>query len=159
MSETRACMADPIVPARLSTSVTMRCPLTDRVVLATDRHIQDAQEWLVGYGAPRAPLWIFSDSGYVVPGVAAVWLYLTNSGLGFLESIIGNPAISAQERSDGLDAVIARAIEEAQAFGVQTLCVYPQKAHVEDRLLRHGFSVFGRGMSLVGLPLAQEVRR
>lgn len=62
-----------------------------------------------------------SDTGFIVPGIIAAFLYRTNSKLGFVECIISNPNSSAEERQTGLDLVLSAIEREAKAAGIIAL--------------------------------------
>lgn len=120
---------------------------------ATRADLEEVNRWLAARGMKPWPPWLLSGTGYVVPGVAAQWLYLTDSGFAFLENLASNPAVARERRSAGLDAVIEAAISEARAADTRVLTSYVRLPHVQQRLERHGFRVLGSGLTLVGRAL------
>lgn len=126
-----------------------------RVVRATDEHITDAIRWMVARGQAAPPRDIFSSTGWCVPGVAAWWLYLTDSTLAWTEMLVGNPDVSKERRSEGLDLVIAHVLKEAKANGTRLLVCNVDRPDLEARAAKHGYKVLvERGKSvLLGINL------
>ncbi len=123
------------------------------VVRATDEHIDDAIRWMVARGRPAPPRDIFSSTGWAVPGVAAWWLYLTDSTLAWTEMLVGNPDVAKDTRRAGLDAVIAHVLEEARAAGTRLLVCNVDREDLEERAVKHGYRVLARGQTLLGINL------
>ncbi len=123
------------------------------VIRCADEHVTDAISWMVARGQPAPPRDIFSSTGYCVPGVAAWWLYLTDSTLAWTEMLVGNPAVSKERRGAGLDAVIAHVLKEARDAGTRLLVCNVDRADLEERAKRHGYEVLGRGQTLLGIRL------
>ena len=123
------------------------------VVRATDEHVTDAISWMVARGRPAPPRDIFSGTGWCVPGVAAWWLYLTDSTLAWTEMLVGNPSIPKGRRREGLDAVIAHVLGEAKAAGTRLLVCNVDRADLEERAVKHGYRVLARGQTLLGINL------
>jgi hypothetical protein len=114
-----------------------------QVVPTTDQHINDAIEWMQLRGMPALPHDVFSSSGFVIPGVAAVWLFFTNSSMATLEFLISNPHAPKEQRRSALDAVVGRAIAEAKAAGVRLLSAYVQRDDVERLGRKHALARTG----------------
>lgn len=120
-----------------------------RVVRATNEHVDEAIAWMVARGQPAPPRDIFSSTGYAVPGVAAWWLYLTDSTLAWTEMLVGNPRISKEKRREGLDLVIAHVIKEARDAGTRLLICNVDRVDLEERAVMHGYKVLGRSFTLL----------
>lgn len=116
------------------------------VVAATEAHVDDAVAWAKTRGVAYEPE-MFSAHGYVVPGVAGVWLYLSPGGFAFLEHLVANPDSTAADRSAALNAVVTRAIEAATEFGARYLFTSISLPAVEKRAIGHGFRTL-MGMKL-----------
>jgi len=123
------------------------------VVRATDEHVTDAISWVVARGMPAPARDIFSSTGWCVPGAAAWWLYLSDSTLAWTEMLVSNPAVKKDVRSAALDAVITRVIQEARDAGTRLLMCNIDRSDLEERALRHGYQVLGRGQTLIGINL------
>lgn len=124
-----------------------------RVVPATTHHIEVCRDWISRRGLPMPPDDVFSSTGFVVEGVAAVWLYITNSTMAYLDHLIGNPDVAREERSAGLDAVITKALVVAHALGRRLAVAMVDNPAVERRLVRLGLSVTGRELSYMSANL------
>ncbi len=124
------------------------------VVKATAEHVADAIAWQMRRGQPATPADMFSSTGYVVPGVAGWWIYLTDSTLAYAEMLVGNPDVPKDVRNEALDAVMAHGIAEARAAGTRLLVSFVDKDYLEARATKHGFRVLGN-VSLVAINLSE----
>ena len=124
-----------------------------RVVRATDEHVTEAIAWMVKRGRPAPPRDIFSSTGWAVPGLAAWWLYLTDSSLAWTEMLVGNPDVPRVVRGKALDMVIAHVLGEAKAAGTRLLVCNVDRADLEERAVKHGYRVLGRGQTMIGINL------
>lgn len=122
-------------------------------VEATPRHVEDAIGWMVARGMPALPADTFASTGFVVPGVAGCWLYLTNSSLAYLEMLVTNPAADVGDRDRAQDLVIFRCLEEAREEGCRTVIAPVARPCVLRRAERLGFIVVARELSLIAFPL------
>ena len=82
---------------------------------------------------------LLPDSGFWVPGVAAGWVYLTNSKLALLEPIVANPGCDKIERSKALDLLVHALLAFARDNGAVTMMALSQHPAIEARALRLGF--------------------
>lgn len=76
-----------------------------------------ARTWLILQGWPEQPDWVFSDLCYVVPGVAAVWLFTSNSKLFWIENLVGNPLIDKEVMRAALPGLLSYVSDEARKLG------------------------------------------
>ena len=58
-----------------------------------------------------------SPTGFIVPGVAAGYIFATDSNWCIFECFIGNPEISSEERQKALRQIVPAMIEEAKEMG------------------------------------------
>lgn len=65
----------------------------------------DIVSWYVARRLPAPEHWHFSTLGWIVPGVAAGFLYVTNSGIALVDGFITNPEASSSDRIKALKAV------------------------------------------------------
>lgn len=61
------------------------------------------------------------DIGYIVHGVAAGFLYKTDSNKCMIESMITNPAASKKDRHDALDAITVEILSHAKLCGFKQI--------------------------------------
>lgn len=84
-------------------------------------HWAPINEWFKERAAVCPPWHLLPRVGYVVPNVAAGFLYLADGGLGFLEHYISNPRMPLAKRKEALGAITEKLIVEAKAQGVKKL--------------------------------------
>lgn len=125
-------------------------------VQARDEHFEEIRSWLSGYGIDPLPREFFPPTTFVVPGIAAVSLYLTDSSMAYLERLIGNPGIDKQLRDRGLDIVMDHAADVAAEAGARLLVSTTQAPAVTARFERHGFGVHGQGFSVLTASLQKR---
>lgn len=121
------------------------------VVRATEEHLDDARRWQAQWGMDPLPRDLFPSTSFVVPGLAIQSLYLTDSNLAVLETLVSNPEAPKGLRRAALDAVVERAIAEARAAEARLLTSYVRHPAVVARLQRHGFNVMNHGLVALGL--------
>ena len=126
-----------------------------QVVSATPTHLDECRSWIERRGLPMPPTDVFSSTGFVAPGVAAVWLYLTGSSMAYMDHLIGNPDVSTETRSAGLDAVLSAAIAAARNANVRILLAMVDNPRVEARLLDHDLAVINRGLAYMSINLGE----
>jgi hypothetical protein len=93
------------------------------------------------------------QTGFIIPGKAAGFLYRTDSSVAWIEGLVAAPGLSREERSQAVDAVVAAVCREARKLGFKTLVGYTVLDVVVERAKRFGFSHVGGGFQLVALKL------
>ncbi len=119
-----------------------------RVVEATREHAKDAQLWLSLRGKKPWPLAMFDAPGFVVEGVAAVWLYATPP-FALIEALVANPDVAPSYRNDALDAVVTAALAEAERQGVRVVYSTTTIDAVRERAERLGFETIHQNAALI----------
>jgi sugar phosphate isomerase/epimerase len=76
--------------------------------------------------------------GAIVPGVAAGWLYRTDSDVGLLDGFVTNPSAPLRERSKAVDAISSHLIELARHLGVRHLVAMCLSAGIHRRSRKLG---------------------
>lgn len=107
--------------------------------------IDEINGWYAARGLPRLEPWAFPSMGLVEPGVAAGFLYRTDSGLALLEGIVTNPAASASSRHAALTAIGAELVAEAKRAGIKRLLGICRDRGIAERAIAH------HGMRPVGV--------
>lgn len=79
------------------------------------------------------------ENGLIVPGFCAGWLYKTDSCIGILEWMVGNPDVPWEDRGYAQDLVIASLKELAKEFGMEALFTYSKHERLKKRYESHGF--------------------
>ena len=95
------------------------------------------------------PLEALPLNGFIEPGVACGFLYLTDSAIAFVESYASNPEKSSKERHEALEAVSVAIMAAAKAAGVARLVLFTADHGILHRATEWGFSAIGTltGMS------------
>lgn len=117
------------------TDETERAPLTSsdgpRAVHAGD--LADIRRWHRSHGLDMAADGKFPRNGMIVPGVAAGFLYSTDSSVCFIEGFVSNPEASVMERGRALRDIgagllllakrlgFSRAVSTTQSDGIAAL--------------------------------------
>lgn len=91
--------------------------------------------------APTADM--LPDCGVIVQGVAAGWLYGTDSAVCLLDGYITNPAASPEDRNAALDAITGELLAAARGRGFRHVIAYTGTPSIEARAISHGFLAAG----------------
>lgn len=102
-------------------------------------HYEMISLWYKDHGLLPVDSLLFPEIGYVVPGVAAGFLYKTDSKLGIIENIISNKRSEKNERDRSLNAIVENLIITAQALGMRLLVAFTELPVVSTRAKFHGF--------------------
>lgn len=93
------------------------------------------------------------QTGFIIPGKAAGFLYRTDSCLAWIEGLVASPKLSKEERSQAIDAVVLSVSEAARQLGFKVLLGYTVLDAVVKRAERLGFTYVTGGMHLIALQL------
>lgn len=88
---------------------------------ATQSDTDLMRTWMRLHGWPELPDWYLSPQALIVPGLAGVWLYTTNSGVSWLEHLVANPLADKTERREAIKAVINQGIEDLRTQGYKVI--------------------------------------
>jgi len=105
------------------------------------------EDWFNAHGNRVAKL---PPTGFIIDGVAAVFLTKTDSGVAFAEAYITNPQASSQDRSAAIDVLIVQFIREARDCGFSSLIAITVDQGLCARAVeRHGFTYVGAKHGLI----------
>ena len=79
------------------------------------------------------------EYGLIVDGIAAAFLYRTDSKFALLEFVIANPNSSKEERSEALDLIIDNLLFVAKELGFSTVFTSLEHPKLLERYEKHGF--------------------
>ena len=106
-------------------------------------HLGEVQGWAIGQGVePMAPESL-PKVGFIEPGVAAGWLYGTDSTVGFLEQFVTNPGAPLKARYAAVDAIAAALMAHARRTGITRVVAMTSHRSIGRIALRHGFRYAG----------------
>lgn len=86
---------------------------------------------------------LYPRIGFIVSGVAAGFLFRTDSGICFLDGYISNPNTDREAREKALDEITDRLLLAAKDHGFTKAMAYTQNAAVRRRCERYEFSPGG----------------
>ncbi len=83
---------------------------------------------------------VLPKTGRIVPGKAAIFLYKTDSSVGFLENLICNREVNKQDVSEAIDACVLDIEKDAKSMGISLIVCSTQLQSVIDRAKSFGYS-------------------
>lgn len=99
----------------------------------------ELDQWWEAHNMAPIPEGLLPETGYLVQGVAAGFLYRTDSGVALVENFISNPASAWGVRQEALDAITLALVHHAQAGGFSCLIALTTSQAIHDRAVRLGF--------------------
>lgn len=96
-------------------------PETSNIRRLSERDWPLINKWYEQHGLARPKDSMLSDLGYMVDERVAGWLYITNSGMSFIENIISDPSVSPKARSLSTKCLIGFMIDLSHSFGYDTV--------------------------------------
>lgn len=83
------------------------------------KHREQVDQWCAARKMRPIPAGWLPSTGLIVDGVAAVWLYRSDSAIIFVEGLISNPDASMITRARATEALLERAGELAAEMGAR----------------------------------------
>ena len=121
------------------------------VVQATEDHVTEAIGWVERRGIVGIPRDTFSSVGFVVEGLAGVWLYLTGSTIAYGEMLVSNPDATKELRREAMSMVVATLLGCARSAGCRTVIAPCVREDVGAFLLANGFVCLGTNVYAANL--------
>lgn len=87
------------------------------------------------------------EHGFIVEGIAAGFLYKTDSKFALLEFVIANPSTSKEERSEALDLIIDNLLNLAKELEFKSVFSSITHPKLVNRYKEHGFTVTDENMT------------
>lgn len=100
---------------------------------------KEIAHWFQAWGVTPPPIGILSDIGIIVPGVAAGFLYLTNSQMGIIDCLVSNPDASKEERNHAIHLIGERLLEMARSTDCIRVKCNTRIGSVMERAKQFGF--------------------
>ena len=110
--------------------------------IASD-HLSQLNQWHSIRGLSPVNRGDLPSTGFIVLGIAAGFLYLTDSNLAFLDGYIANPETTSLERKPALDLITDCLMDAAQKAGVKRLVSLSANPSIQARSLSSGFTSHG----------------
>jgi hypothetical protein len=108
-----------------------------------EAHLADVNAWHVAQGSQAQPVEVFPAVGYVEPGVAAGWLYQTDSAVAFLETFVANPAAPKVSRWRAMNRIGVALERAARHLGVRRLIATTKSRGMSLIAIRNGGTYLG----------------
>lgn len=105
--------------------------------------------WFRHREMPVPPLEMLSNHGYIADGIAAGFLYTTNSGIAIIDCYISNPESDKNARDNALDWITIHLTAYAKSSGYKILKCDSKIKEVITRAKDHGFKEIGQFTCLV----------
>ena len=113
----------------------------EAVSFVPEHHFDDIRKWAMIRGMIDPPLEYFSKTGRVVNGVCAIFLYSTDSCVGFIENLITNPEADPKTVTEAVSRVVTGIEADAKAKGMKLLRSSTYIPGVMKRAKNLGFQV------------------
>lgn len=113
------------------------------VVAYTYKYKPMLDHWWKLHNLPTIPKASLPNCGYLVQGLAAGFLYQTDSDVAFIENFISNPKAPWNQRGAALDAVTQSLVEFAKSTGIRHLMALTTSQAIYERAVRFGFKPQG----------------
>lgn len=132
-----------------------RAPLAETRRYTPADHAE-LSNWWTAHNLPIIPPNALPVVGFMVQGVAAGFLYQTDSDVALVENFISNPASHWDDRQTALDSITQHLIDYARFKGRLYLMAMTQSQAIFDRALHFGFKPNG-AFHVLNLDLSQGV--
>lgn len=106
-------------------------------------------KWFKAHGLRSPDLSQLPIHGCIVPGVAAGFVYMTDSPISILDCFISNPDSDETKRDVAIDAIVINLAEHAKNKGANILITNTRIQAVRLRALDLGFTETGKHYSFV----------
>lgn len=113
-----------------------------------DSHFEQVLHWMQLRGETLVPE-ALPATGFIVPGVAAGFLYRTDSSIAWIDGLVASKDVPKETRSKALDEIVQALRAEARNSGFKVMMGLTQFQPVVDRALRLGFQRSPKTFQLV----------
>lgn len=108
-----------------------------------EKHLPIVNGWKIARGKPAFPDFWLPKTGFMVfdgeNAIIAAFLYVTDSGLAFLENVISDENSTREQRQKGLDLIGEATEAEAKARGIRAVQGQTSVKTVADAASRNGW--------------------
>lgn len=103
----------------------------------------EVEKWFVRRNQPMPDKSLFPKVGFIVDGIAAGFIYFTDSFVAIIDCYISNSDSDSKMRSDALDIITKSLINMARFHKCKVIKCDTQLESVKQRALQHGFKSLG----------------
>lgn len=80
---------------------------------------------------------LFPPTGYIVPGIAAYFIYYTDSKVVWLENMVCNKEVPKEQREVAIEQVVTAVLKEVNSKGYKVAYANTSNRIVIDRAIKH----------------------
>jgi len=117
-----------------------------RLVVPSD--FKEIVSWHKTHGMSVDPS-LFPKTGFIEPGIACGFIYITGTPVGFIEGYCSNPDADPHDRNEALDSITVSIIDLAKNVGIKVLKAETSDNTILLRAIRHGYKTLGERHSIV----------
>jgi hypothetical protein len=92
------------------------------------KHVDEINSWYEQRGLPTLGIREFPERGFVISGVAAVFVYLTDSSIALCEGLITNPGVSPVVSGKSAKFLIEYSYKEARKLRPNVLVIVKERS-------------------------------
>lgn len=108
-------------------------------IFEPNRHLREVKSWADQWST-QLNLSILPKTGRIVPGKAAIFLYKTDSSVGFIENLICNREVNKHDVNEAINACVSDIEKDAKAMGINLIICSTNLQSVIDRSKIFGYS-------------------
>jgi hypothetical protein len=108
-----------------------------------DKDLAEINRWYEAHGEKPTTRNSLSNIGRIEDGVAAGFLYQTDSCVCLLEGFVTNPLASSEDRGKALFQITIQLMAEAKDMGFTTIIAMTKDLNIMERALMHNFKEVG----------------
>ena len=107
------------------------------------------KQWYEAHGMVAPDPDCFPRIGAVVEGVAAGFLFQTDSKIGLLENYISNPEAGPRERDTALNLITQILIETGRQIGLKSIAGFTSVPAIAKRAVKNGMTLDEKTYQLI----------
>lgn len=92
---------------------------------------------------------VLPDIGFIIEGMCASWLYVSNSNMSFLSWVVSNPAVDLTEAGKALDEMINHALKVSAEIGCPNVVFPTAHEGLKRRVKRLGFLTIEQNLDML----------
>lgn len=109
-----------------------------------EHDFEEIISWFEKRHFPKPPLWVFSNKGFITPGVAVGFLYLTNSSIAYIDCYVSNPEAKKEDRKKAFERITDRILSTAKnGHNIKMICCNTKIDCIKDMAESFGFKYGG----------------
>jgi hypothetical protein len=117
----------------------------DPIRFIAEDHMEMVNSWCDKWKMSHFPDGWLPTVGYIVPDVAAAWIYISDSNVAWMENVISNPDSDAAARDKSIDDIVRLLESAAKQCGTKWMLGLSDNKDVLARATDvHGFRVCPR---------------